>query len=102
MSRNSDDSQAKLLSTALNILSRSALTAKELSTRLRKRKAQTAEIENVLNYCLKSGYIDERAIAEDYVRRGKKVRLIGRFLLKCELIRKGIPESITQEIIESS
>jgi len=85
----SKDTKAGRLA-ALKLLARRALTTRELVKKLilkgipfEEAKATAIELE-------RQGYIDERAIIEDFIRRGRETRLVGRFMLRFELQQRGV------------
>ncbi len=90
----------ELRSIALRLLSRRPLTARELNARLRRRGGNPGHVSGIVKELALKGYIDEAAIAEDCVRRGREDRLVGRFLLRFELIRRGLPEELVEKTLD--
>lgn len=92
-----DPDQARDL--ALRLLARRSLTRHELENALRRRKVAAGLARRLTAECVKAGYLDEKAIAEDHIRRGREYRLVGRFLLKYELTRRGLPETLVETVL---
>ncbi len=94
------DQEAKLRSAAYRALSYRALTAKELREKLRKRKGvQFDLIDQVVQELADSHQIDEEAIAEDVIRRGRDVKLISRRMLRRDLLKRGIDRYIIENAL---
>ena len=85
---------------ALRWISRQPLTAFELKTRLYRRGGDPGQVSGMVQDFIEAGYIDEAAIAEDAVRRGREVRLVGRFLLKYELFKHGLDEELVNKTLD--
>ena len=95
----SKDTKAGRLA-ALKLLARRALTTRELVKKLilkgipfEEAKATAIELE-------RQGYIDDRAIIEDFIRRGRETRLVGRFMLRFELQQRGVDQNLVEEQLE--
>ena len=90
----------ELRTAAFKLLSRRTLTKRELIDRLT-RKGYSSETSKLVTHKLaEKGYINENAIVEDHIRRGREVRLVGRFLLKYELQRRGINQENVMEQLD--
>jgi len=87
-------------SQALSMLAKRALTRKELRDRLRRKKFPLAEVNQIVAEFHDKGYIDEQAIIEDAARLGKELKLQGRFLLRYELRRRGLPEAAVNAVLD--
>ena len=85
---------------ALRMLARRSLTVKELTDRLHKKGAGKQLAERIALDCLGKGYIDEHAIAEDHIGRGRDYKCVGRFLLRYELKQRGIREDMIDETLD--
>lgn len=94
------DPEATLRSAAYRALSYRPLTAKELRDKLRKRKGVNPQlIDKVVQEIADSRYIDEDAIAEDVIRRGREVKLISRRMLRRDLLKRGIDKYIVENAL---
>ncbi len=89
----------QLRQSALKMLTRRSLTVKELTERLRRKGAGKAVAGEIAFDFLKSGYIDEKAIVEDHIKRGREAKLVGRFLLSYELRQRGINAEMVDELL---
>lgn len=96
---NHTDSE-KLRATAFRMIARRALTRRELIIRLRRKGASENQAESIVDDFVKQGYINDRAIGEDFIRRGREERLVGRMLVKYELSQKGIDRELIERIID--
>ncbi|MBM3328571.1 MAG: RecX family transcriptional regulator [Calditrichaeota bacterium] len=81
------------------MLAHRALTRREVNGRLKAGGVSPEAARETILELVADGYIDERAIAEDAVRLGRSERLVGRFLLRHELTRRGIPEQLVEEVL---
>jgi len=90
----------ELRSKAFLIIARRALTRKELKERLHRKKASVNQADVIVNEFYRKGYIDEKAIVEDALRLGKESRLVGRFLLRYELTKRGIKPDKIEEALD--
>jgi len=77
-----------------------SLTSLELRQKLKKLGAGERIATDLIHRAEQSGLIDERAIAEDHIRRGRESRLVGRFLLRYELAGRGLDKSLIEEVLE--
>lgn len=84
---------------ALRMLSRRALTVRELVERLRKKGAPGKMAEAVAIQFREKGYIDERAIAEDHIRLGMEHKLAGKFLIRYELNKRGVNQQTGEDTL---
>ena len=98
MSENiSPEENARL--SALKMLTRRALTLRELIDRLRRKGIDRNLAEDTAGKYLDSGYIDEESITEDHIRRGREDKFAGRFLLKHELGKRGINLDLIERVL---
>lgn len=98
-----DDSEEEdhVRSIAFRMLSYRWLTAKELTDRLHRRKGiKRMYIGRIVQECIEAHYIDEPSLVEDHVHSGHEFRLIGRRLIRYNLIRRGIPEETIDPILD--
>ncbi len=84
------------------MLSRRALTKKELKERLIRKGASPEKAAEIVIEFNKRGYIDENTLIEDAIRLGKESRLIGRFMLRFELKKRGLSQEIIDTRLEDS
>lgn len=94
--------QRNIRSTAFNALARRGLTKKELADKLLRKKFSDDQVSSTVEELHADGYIDECAIAEDHIRLGKESRLVGRFLLRFELLKRGIDEDQVQIALDKN
>jgi len=85
---------------ALDLLSRRRLTRGELKFKLLTRDYKEAEIDVLLNRYEEIGYLDDESLANDYARDRLNIKPMGRMLLKIELKKRRIPESIVEKAVE--
>lgn len=86
--------------TALRMLARRALTRRELTARLKRKGFSAGAVRDAVQEIVAEGYIDEIGIAEDAVRHGRDERLVGRFLIRYELVSRGIREDVVEKILD--
>lgn len=92
--------EEKIHLTALKMLTRRALTIRELIDKLRRKGFDRRVAEETAGKCLELGYINEESIAEDHIRRGREDKLTGRFLLKHELGSRGIDRYLIDRVLD--
>lgn len=80
---------------ALTLLTRRAHTEAEISERLARRRAPPAVIDDVLSRLRRYQLVDDEAFAESFVRSHSPRK--GSLALRRDLLRKGVPEEITEE-----
>jgi len=85
----------KALSRALALLSRRAYTEAELRKKLA--DYPETEVEAALARLRAWGYLDDRALAEAFVR-GRAGRY-GRYRLARDLLARGVPEALVKELV---
>ena len=83
------------------MLTRRALTVRELCERLRKKGADRETAEDVSHSLDQDGYINEKGIIEDHIQRGRNDRRMGRFLLRYELTQRGCNGNEIEAVLES-
>ncbi|MDP8228724.1 MAG: regulatory protein RecX [Candidatus Electryoneaceae bacterium] len=95
------EEEDRVRSVAYRMLSYRWLTVKELTYRLRRRKGIRRKfIKPIVQECIEAGYIDERSLVEDHIHSGREFRLIGRRLIRYNLIRRGVPEVMIDPILD--
>ena len=92
--------EEKVRLTALKMLTRRALTLRELIDKLRRKGIDRNLAEDTARKYLDSGYIDEESITEDHIRRGREDKFAGRFLLKHELGKRGINRDLIDRVLD--
>lgn len=83
------------------LLGRSDKTRKELSDKLRFKGYPDEVIEAIINKLLEDRYINEENYTENFVRSRSEYRKQGKSAISSELRRKGIPDEIINEALES-
>ena len=94
------DETVRVRDAALNLLSYSARTRTELSRRLRQKGFHHARIVPCLDRLEERGFLDDRAVAEAFVRDRLRHRPRGRSRLRSELRAKGVDAETVQGAIE--
>jgi regulatory protein len=90
-------SQAR--ATALRLLTRRDYTAKELRTKLLDRDVPEAEVASVLANLANEGLINDRRVAESYVRVASTLKGRGRLRISRELEQRGIDRAIIRDAL---
>jgi len=90
-------SQAR--ATALRLLTRRDYTAKELRTKLLDRGMPEAEVASVLAELAEEGAVNDRRVAESFVRVASTVKGRGRLRISRELEQRGIDRAIVREAL---
>lgn len=84
---------------ALRELTRSAQSRKEMAIKLSRRAENKSVVAEIINDLVSQGYLNEKNLAEDFVVRGKEMRLAARRLLKWEMHQKGLSEQLAEETL---
>jgi len=87
---------------ALQALARRALTTAELRTRLERRAAQPADIDEVLERLTSIGYLDDSRVAESYSRFRKELEALGPKRVVRELERRGVEVTVAEEAVDEA
>lgn len=87
---------------AFLILGRRAHTKKELTDKLLKKEYSPECVEEAVSYMEQEGYIDDRDYAERYLNDAVELKKHGMARIKQDLLRKGIPREIVEEVIENT
>ena len=90
-------SQAR--ATALRLLTRRDYTAKELRTKLLQRDVPEAEVTSVLAELAQSGMVNDRRVAESFVRVASALKGRGRLRISRELEQRGIDRTIIRDAL---
>ena len=90
-------SQAR--ATALRLLTRRDYTAKELRTKLLERDLPEADVTSVLADLAESGAVNDRRVAESFVRVASTLKGRGRLRISRELEQRGIDRAIVRDAL---
>ena|SRR5688572_27118310 len=85
--------------TALRLLTRRDYTAKELRTKLLDRDLPEAEVDSVLADLANEGAVNDRRVAESFVRVASTVKGRGRLRISRELEQRGIDRDIIRDAL---
>ncbi|MFH0765013.1 MAG: regulatory protein RecX [Calditrichota bacterium] len=86
---------------ALKIIARRDVSARELAKRLAKKGATPDIVQAVVEEMERLGYVNDRELALEHIRRGRDSRLVGRLLLTLELKQKGVAEDLIRDTLEN-
>ena len=90
-------SQAR--ATALRLLTRRDYTAKELRTKLLDRDVPEAEVASVLADLADAGIVNDRRVAESFVRVASTLKGRGRLRISRELEQRGVDRAIIRDAL---
>jgi regulatory protein len=90
-------SQARVA--ALRLLTRRDYTAKEIHQKLLDREVPEAEAAAVVADLAASGLINDRRVAESFVRVASTVKGRGRLRIERELAQRGVERSLIREVL---
>ncbi len=90
-------SQAR--ATALRLLTRRDYTAKELRTKLLDREIPEVDITSVLTDLTEAGLVNDRRVAESFVRVASALKGRGRVRISRELEQRGVDRAIIREVL---
>ena len=90
----------KIKDAALRLLGRRDYAAEELRCCLHERGGNKEKTEEVIDYLCQSGFINETALVENWLRYRMELNPRGRAYVRCELLNRGVNEQIVQEGIE--
>jgi len=85
---------------ALLLLRYRGRSEKELRQRLREKGYQAEEIETSVAYLLDSGFLDDRALAENLKRQAMTNKLLGFEGARRFMLLRGLPKEIIEEALE--
>jgi regulatory protein len=102
MSEPARDERAEAISAAMASLARRALSRAELDAKLRARGFSDDIVAAVIARLEELKLIDDRALAERVARRRFESGRAGRFRVRTELRRRGLPEEILEDAVASS
>lgn len=95
-----DDADIRVRDAALNLLSYRARTRTELRRRLRQKGFRPARIDPCLDRLEEKGFLDDRAVAEAFVRDRLRHRPRGKAALSSELRAKGVDGELALRSID--
>src|SRR5262245_44181390 len=84
---------------AYRLLTYRAQTSSELRHRLQQRGYTSAIIAEVLRQLAAEGYIDDRRVAMEWVRYRLQTKPMGRWRIRWELQRRGVPSELLEEVL---
>ena len=90
-------SQAR--ATALRLLTRRDYTAKELRTKLLERDMPEADVTSVLADLAEAGLVNDRRVAESFVRVSSTLKGRGRMRISRELEQRGVDRAIIRDAL---
>jgi regulatory protein len=102
MSEPARDERAEAISAAMASLARRALSRAELDAKLRARGFSEEIVASVLARLEELRLIDDRALAERVARRRFESGRAGRFRVRVELRRRGVPDDILEDTVASA
>ena len=82
---------------ALHLLARRSLTEAECRARLLDRQHPPEEIDAAISHLRESGGLDDRRLAESYVRSASDIKGRGRLRIVRELVARGVDKTIAAE-----
>ncbi|MCF0145691.1 MAG: regulatory protein RecX [Eubacterium sp.] len=85
---------------AMNLLLYRQRTEKELRCRLSEKGYSEEAVEEAVRYTSSFGYLNDKAYAEVYLHSMESKK--SRFLIRRELLNKGVPEEYIEETFEAS
>ncbi len=86
---------------ALEYLGRFARTERQLADYLRRKEYPDDEIKQVLAWLRERGFVNDRAFADSFIQ-ARIQHLDGPRKIKQMLFQKGVPSSITDELLQSA
>ena len=95
------EEERKVLDSALNFLSYRARSEKEVYTRLTQKEYPHNFILSAIAYCKEHGYINDKEFALSFIRDKTNINKYGPKKLKYELYKKGVSQSIIDEVLIS-
>ena len=93
------DESARAMAAAMAALARRALTRAEVSKRLAAAGFSEAITETVLARLEELALVDDRALAERVARQRFEAGRAGRFRVRSELRRRGVPDDILDDVL---
>ena len=84
---------------ALRLLTRRDYTTKELRTKLLEREVPEAEVTSVLTDLTDAGLVNDRRVAESFVRVASTLKGRGRLRISRELEQRGVDRAIIRDAL---
>ena len=97
--RRLEEEKAPIRRRALLLLQSRQRSKKELKDRLLRLDFDEELVESVLADCERSGLVDDRAFAAEWVRQRHQLKHKSASALDCELADKGVPAHIRAEVV---
>ncbi len=92
----------KAQDTALKFLGYKMRTEKEVVKKLSEKEFSDEIIARVMAFLNKYGYVDDRKYCEAYIKECNRLKPKGKYLIKYELLQRGIDESIIYDVFENT
>lgn len=92
----------ELLQKAYDLLARRDHSVKELRDKLKRKGAEPADIEEVLQHLQNRSYLNDRSFAEKYTAYRLRSKPLGHLKIRQELAKKGVKKADIDEILQSS
>lgn len=89
-----------VLSYALTLLGRRMYSKAQLQQKLRKMGYGEEEVNSVILYCEERGYLNDYDFARFWIEDRLRLKPMGRWRLKGELLQKGIQEEIAGQLLD--
>ncbi|MDR7870757.1 MAG: RecX family transcriptional regulator [Tissierellaceae bacterium] len=94
------EEQNKVIFSALNILSYSQRSEKEVYTKLMRKGYEEEHVLKAIEYCKERNYINDRLFAESFIKDKTNLNKYGSVRIRYDLIAKGIDKEIIDEVLE--
>ena len=102
MDKLQEEKREKALNLALRFLSFRSRSIKEVRDFLSKKRLPEKEIENLINYFVELGFLDDKKFAKTWIEERQKYKNKSRLALKLELQKKGVKPEIIEELLNES
>lgn len=93
------DEFAKIRQVVFRYLSYRPRSSQEVRNYLARKDWDPSLCEQVIEECMQSGYLDDRAFAKAWVEERKSQKGFGKLRLRQELRKKGISQAIIEEVL---
>lgn len=94
------EEQNKVINHALNILSYSQNTRKDLYTKLMKKGYDEEFVLKAIEYCEERNYINDKLYAESFIKDKVNLSKYGSKKIRYDLIAKGVDKEIVDEVLD--
>ncbi|MDP4008145.1 MAG: RecX family transcriptional regulator [Candidatus Peregrinibacteria bacterium] len=85
---------------ACRLLGRSDYTTHEIRTKLERKKYNKKIINDVIEKCIGFGFLNDKAYVGKYIRTRLALKPRGKYILRMELIKKGIDKELIETHFE--